>query len=78
MLRNVGWKSSFLEIVSYMSLMKSGPDPSGGSNSCNPATCIGCSRDSPMRNIESVGEISFMGVTVPTQLVIHPLMPSVT
>ena len=59
-LRNVGWKSSFFAMVSYMSRTKSGPEPSGGSNSCRPATCMGCSRDSPIRNIESVGEISFM------------------
>ena len=51
--------------------MKSGPPPSGGSKSCRPATCIGCSRDSPMRNIESVGEINFIDVTVPTPPVIR-------
>ena len=28
-LRNVGWKSSFLAMVSYMSRMKSGPDALG-------------------------------------------------
>src|SRR3954447_23570457 len=47
--------------------MKSDPLPSGGWKSCRPATCIGCSRDSPMRNMESVGEISFIDVTVPFQ-----------
>ena len=31
--------------------------PSGGSNSCRPPTCIGCSRVSASRNIELVGDI---------------------
>src|SRR3954471_12981357 len=62
---NVGWKSSFFTIDSCRSRMKSAPLPSGGWKSCRPATCIGCSRDSPMRNMESVGEISFIDVTVP-------------
>src|SRR6478609_1031288 len=65
---NVGWKSSFLTIVSCNSPTKSGPAPSGGLKSCRPATCIGCSRDSPMRNIESVGEMSSIDVTVPFPL----------
>src|SRR3954447_14172993 len=64
---NVGWNSSFFTIDSCRSRMKSGPLPSGGWKSCRPATCIGCSRDSPMRNNESVGEISFIDVTVPFQ-----------
>src|ERR1700733_8802269 len=74
-LRNVGWKSSFLATVSNMSRMKSGPASSGGSNSCRLATCIGCSRDSPMRNIASVGEISFMNVTLPTSRPAHSVQP---
>src|SRR6476659_1770991 len=63
---NVGWKSSFFTIDSCRSRMKSAPLPSGGWKSCRPATGMGWSRDSPMRNMESVGEISFIDVTVPS------------
>src|SRR4051795_13233533 len=39
--------------------------PSGSSNTCKEPTCIGCSRDSPMRNIESVGDIKAMRLSYP-------------
>src|SRR5829696_1323377 len=58
----VGWKSSFPTIVSCSSRMKSGPLPSGGSNNCRPATCIGCSRDSTMTNTSgrAAGKVAFI------------------
>src|SRR3954447_10061757 len=39
--------------------------PSGSSNTCKEPTCIGCSRDSPMRNMESVGDIKAMRLSYP-------------
>src|SRR6185312_4859414 len=57
-LRNVGCTSVHDSIVSYTSRTNSGPASSGGTNSCKPPTCMGCSRDSPSRNMLSVGEIS--------------------
>ena len=59
-LRNVGETLSVARNVSMSSVTKSGPASSGSSNSWRPPTCIGCSRDSASRNIESVGGMNDM------------------
>src|SRR3954467_12400188 len=38
---------------------------SGSAKTCSEPTCIGCSRDSPMRNMESVGDIKAMRLSYP-------------
>src|SRR5947209_11836859 len=49
---------------------RSGSAPSGSSKTCREPTCIGCSRDSPMRNIESVGDIKAMRPSYPQNTLI--------
>src|SRR3984957_10506236 len=66
-LRKVGWKSLLATSASRISRANSGPAPSGGSNSCRPPTCIGCSRDSIDKNTESSGLISSMASLKPRQ-----------
>src|SRR4051794_28994639 len=44
---------------------RSEPAPSGSSKTWREPTCIGCSRDSPMRNMESVGDIKAMSPSYP-------------
>ena len=36
--------------------------PVGRLNNCKPPTCMGCSRDSVNKNIESVGDISLIAL----------------
>ena len=63
-MRNVGWMSVWAAICSEVD-DELWPAPDGGSNNRRPPTCIGCSRDSPMKKIASVGDINCIASFLP-------------
>lgn len=60
-LRKVRWKFRSAAKVAYARRANSDPVLSIGSKTCSEPTCIGCSRDSAMRNRASTGEMKSMG-----------------